>query len=45
MAQVFMCWWDRGFIRRMEEAGLDGILYERLVDDVNLVMKRLGVAR
>ena len=45
VAQVFMCWWDRGFIRRMGEAGLDGILYERLVDDVNLVMKRLGVAR
>ena len=45
VAQVFMCWWDGEFIRRMEEAGIDVILYKRLVDDVNLVLKRLGVAR
>ena len=45
VTQVFMCWWDSEFIRRMEEAGLDVILYKRLVDDVNLVLKRLGVAR
>ena len=29
----------------MEEAGLDALLYKTLVDDVNLVLKRLGVAR
>ena len=45
VAQVFMCWWDREFIKRMEEAGIDVILYKRLVDDINLVLKRLGVSR
>ena len=43
VAQVFMCWWDREFIRKMEDAGIGVILYKRLVDDINLVMKNRGV--
>ena len=39
VAQVFMCWWDRVFIARMEEAGIGVLLYKRLVDDINLVLK------
>ena len=42
VAQVFMCWWDKEFIRRMEEAGVDVIMYKRLVDDINLVLRNLG---
>ena len=39
VAQVFMCWWDRELVRKMEEAGLGVVLYKRYVDDINLVMR------
>ena len=37
-----MCWWDKEFIKRMEEAGVDVIMYKRFVDDINLVLRNSG---
>ena len=41
IAQIFMVWWDGCLKRKMEEIGLRMALYERYVDDINLVMKRI----
>ena len=40
VAQVFMCWWDKVFIEKMREDGIRVMLYKRLVDDINLVLKK-----
>ena len=40
VAQVFMCWWDKEFIEKMREDGIDVMLYKRLVDDINMVLKK-----
>ena len=42
VAQVFMCWYDRELISRLELDGLVVLLYRRYVDDVNALIKRLS---
>ena len=41
IAQLFMMWWDRQFIRKMEERQVNIILYKRYVDDINIVMTQV----
>ena len=45
IAQIFMVWWDGCLKRKIEEIGLRMVLYERYVDDINLVMKRIEKGR
>ena len=40
VAKIFMKWWDRELIQRMEQVGLNpNILYERYVDDIDECMR------
>ena len=43
VAQVLMCWWDEELIRRLQEKGMDVLLYKRLVDDINMLLRMAGV--
>ncbi len=38
LAQIFMMWWDREFLRRAECAGLQVRMYKRYVDDIDPVL-------
>ena len=40
IAQIFMVWWDERLKQIAEDIGLEIILYERYVDDINVIMKR-----
>ena len=40
VAQVLMCWWDERVIERLKEKGMDVVMYKRLVDDINMVLRR-----
>ena len=40
VAQVLMCWWDERLIERLKEKGMDVMMYKRLVDDINMVLRR-----
>ena len=39
LAQVYMAWYDRQLRRRMDDRGIQVLLYQRYVDDINLVFK------
>ena len=39
LAQIFMMWWDREFLRRLERQGIRVLLYKRYVDDIIIVFK------
>ena len=41
VAQVFMCFYDRELIKKMEGLGLDVLLYRRYVDDVNFIVRKM----
>ena len=43
VAQVMMCWWDKKLIEKLRERGMDVLMYKRLVDDINMVLRRRGV--
>ena len=40
IAQIFMVWWDGCLRNKAEEVGLEIVLYERYVDDIDIIMKR-----
>ena len=35
VAKVFMKWWDKELLRKMNDAGIEVKMYERYVDDIN----------
>ena len=43
IAQIFMVWWDKELRRRLEAVNLQVRLYERYVDDTNMVVARTEV--
>jgi len=36
IANIFMSWWDKELIRKLEKLGITPFLYKRYVDDINL---------
>ena len=40
VAQIFMVWWDRQFINKLEQINIRLKLHERYVDDTNMATKR-----
>ena len=36
LAKVFMVWWDKQFLQKLRDLGIDPSLYKRYVDDVNV---------
>ncbi|KAJ7389597.1 hypothetical protein OS493_030283 [Desmophyllum pertusum] len=38
LAQLFMVWWDRQFMKRVAENGLKVWVYKRYVDDIDVIM-------
>ena len=38
LAQLFMVWWDRQFVKKVEDNGLKLRVYKRYVDDINVIM-------
>ena len=44
VAQVLMSWWDKKLIGKLNEKGMDVLMYKRLVDDINMILRRRGVA-
>ena len=42
VAQVLMCWWDMKLKERLNERGMEVLMYKRLVDDVNMVVRKRG---
>ena len=41
MARIFMCWWDRKIIEKMNHLGIKVLLYKRYVDDINMIIEYL----
>ena len=39
LAQIFMNWYDRQMKRKMEERGVEILLYQRYVDDINMIYR------
>ena len=37
LAQIFMNWYDRQMNRKLEEKGVEVLLYQRYVDDINMI--------
>ena len=42
MAQIFMAWWDREIIKRLNDMKMEVMLYERYVDDINICMNAVN---
>ena len=42
LAQVFMKWWDKTFLKRLEQQHIETFMYKRYVDDINIVVKSLS---
>ena len=40
LAQVFMMWYDSQLRSKLEERGIKVLMYQRYVDDINMVMER-----
>ena len=36
-----MTWWDKELLKRLEELGIDTILYKRYVDDIVIAVKKI----
>ena len=41
VAQVFMCFYDRELIKKMERLGLDLLTYRRYMNDVNFIVRKM----
>ena len=39
VANIFMCWWDEELIKRIRAEGFEVLLYERYIDDINIITK------
>ena len=42
VAQILMCWWDNKLKEKLEEKGMAVLMYKRMVDDINLVVRKSG---
>ena len=38
LAQLFMVWWDRQMVKKLEENGMESRVYKRYMDDRNVIM-------
>ena len=38
LAQLFMVWWDRQMVKKLEENGMESRVYKRYMDDINVIM-------
>ena len=43
VAQIFMVWWDKEFVKRLNDVNIQLRLHERYVDDTNLLGKQTQV--
>ena len=41
VAKIYMKWWDRQLIGRLDDIDVQTNLYERYVDDINIVLKKV----
>ena len=41
LAKIYMTWWDKELIAKLEEIGIDPILYKRYVDDIVIAVKKI----
>ena len=41
LVKVFMTWWDKKMIRRLQELNINPILYKRYVDDINIAVNKV----
>ena len=39
IAVVFMTWWDKNMRKKIEENGLEIVIYKIYVDDINMVVE------
>ena len=39
VAKIYMKWWDGELLRRLQEQGIEVRMYERYVDDINMIVK------
>ena len=37
LASIFMTWWDKELLRKLEEIGIEVLMYKRYIDDINVV--------
>lgn len=37
LAQLFMVWWDRQMVKKLEENGMESRVYKRYMDDIKLM--------
>ena len=42
IAKVYMAWWDKQFLKKLDELGILQLLYKRYVDDINTATVYLG---
>ena len=41
LAQIFMMWWEKEFLKKLEQQGVHVLLYKRYVDDIVLIMRSI----
>ena len=39
LAAIFMSWWDKEFIKRLKEQGIEILFYKRYVDDITIILR------
>ena len=39
VAKIYMRWWDRELLKKLEEVGMEVKMYERYVDDIDMCVK------
>ena len=39
VAQILVCWWNEELTKRLRERCMGVLLYKRLVDDINIVLR------
>ena len=43
VAKIFMKWWDKEMLRRMNDVGIEVKMYERYVDDINKCVRQTPI--
>ena len=41
LAKIYMTWWDKELLKRLEELGIDLIVYKRYVDDIMIAVRKI----
>ena len=41
LAKIYMTWWDKELLKKLEELAIDLILYKRYVDDIVITVKKI----